>query len=233
MRILLERAVSLIIDQGDWWAGQSVFHFHFRFRTCLVFCVIYSTLLPDYCAIDRLNGSRNDSWSRVRTLARAFACVLARTWLQTHARQAETVYGTSKVHVVVDHSSGNSRPPAVVQACMNVGRHLRRPPPPSREVAEKKRETRKQAGASSLSLDTRESFACQPQSSSGHRRVHPRLFFTLRTVRSSSRIRAREMCSEKIRVDHRSWFMLRDRKFARLLDRADRWGYIVDALVLT
>lgn len=67
----------------------------------------------------------------IRLHARSWVCLYTySSCVQvTHTPTDEMVCGTSKVHVVVDHGSGNSRLPTVVQVCMNVGHHLYRPQP--------------------------------------------------------------------------------------------------------
>jgi len=53
-------------------------------------------------------------------LARLHARSLASSRVLAYIHEARLVCGTSKVHVLVDHGSGNSRLLAVVLACMNV-----------------------------------------------------------------------------------------------------------------
>lgn len=78
------------------------------------------------------------------TFARSLASSsVLRLITRVRTRVDEMVCGTWKVHVVVDHGSGNSRSPAVVQVCMNVGSSSS--PPAATAAAAKRRVVEKNA----------------------------------------------------------------------------------------
>jgi len=110
---------------------------HFSFS--ILHPYIFSDCFARFWSMDRSNDRTfTRSWVRLHS-----SCVQV-----THTPTNEMVCGTSKVHVVVDHGSGNSRLPTVVQVCMNVGHHLYRSRcrrAVERRVRWEKRETRKQA----------------------------------------------------------------------------------------
>lgn len=114
----------------------------------------------------------------------------------------EMVCGTSKVHVVVDHGSGNSRPPAVVQVCMNVGHHLRRPPPPpsrGEQLREKTRNKKTSRDKFAFIRWIRVSFALTATGNSPvYPRVHPAEASCSPVPHYSECARERAMCSERV-----------------------------------